>query len=100
MAHPRRADRAAPALLSALALAACGGGEDVARGYLVDDGTTVRLCEALAESYPPQCAVSSLTVEGDLPGGIRWTEAQGVRWTDEQVELRGKVEGDVVRVGP
>lgn len=99
MAHPRRAHRAAPALLSALALAACGGGEDVARGYLVDDGTAVWLCEALAESYPPQCAVSSLRVEGDLPD-VPWTEAQGVRWTDEQVELRGEVEGDVIRVTP
>jgi hypothetical protein len=98
MAHPRRAHRGAPALLSALALAACGGGEDSARGYLYDDGTGIRLCEALAESYPPQCGVSSLRVEGELPD-VEWTEAQGVRWTDEQVELSGEIENGLIRVG-
>ena len=97
MADPRRAQRAFAALLSAAALAGCGGGGEERRGFLVDTGAELRLCEALAESYPPQCGGESLLVEGEPPDG-EWSEAQGVRWTDEQVTLRGEVEDGVLRL--
>ena len=98
MADSRRGHRGAAALLSALALAGCGGGDGERTGYLVESGGEVRLCDALAESYPPQCAGESLRVEGELPQA-EWSEAQGVRWTDRQVVLRGEIEDDVLRVG-
>lgn len=98
MAHLRRAHRGAAALLSVVALAGCGGGAEERPGFLVDSGGEVRLCDALAESYPPQCGGDSLRVEGELPQ-VRWSEAQGVRWTDEQVLLRGEVEDGVIRLG-
>jgi hypothetical protein len=87
----------ASALAAVVALASCGGADEH-RGYLVDSGGVVRLCDALAESYPPQCGGDSLPVEGRLTG-IAWSEAQGVRWTDEQVVLRGEVEDGVLRLG-
>jgi hypothetical protein len=101
MADPRRGHRGAAALLSALALALAGcggGGVEERRGFLVDAGDAVRLCDALAESYPPQCAGESLLVEGDLPK-VDWSETEGVRWTDGQVTLRGKVSDGILRVG-
>jgi len=97
MADSRRAHRGAAALLSALALAGCGGDEE-RRGFLVDSGDDVRLCDALAESFPPQCGGESLRVEGELPD-VRWSEAQGVRWTDQQIVLRGEIDDGVIRVG-
>ena len=78
-------------------LAACGGGVEERSGFLVDTGGAVRLCDALAESYPPQCGGDSVLVEGELPA-VEWSEAQGVRWTDAQVTLRGDVEDGVLRV--
>ncbi|MEX2211191.1 MAG: hypothetical protein WD689_05450 [Gaiellaceae bacterium] len=83
--------------LSALALAGCGGGPGDHTGYLVDTGREVRLCDALAESYPPQCGGESFRVEGEL-GAVDWSEAQGVRWTDRPVLLRGEIEDGALRL--
>lgn len=50
-------------------------------GSLLADDDRVRLCSALAESFPPQCAGSSLVVEGlkleevdglETAGGVSW----------------------------
>jgi hypothetical protein len=98
MADSRRGHRGAAALLSLVALAGCGGGSEERRGFLVDTGDDVRLCDALAESFPPQCGGESFRVEGELPD-VRWSEAQGVRWTDEQIVLRGEIDDGVIRVG-
>jgi hypothetical protein len=114
--------RAAPAVLIALALAGCGGGDDepsaagvlsveqalevesdepvAVRGSLVVDAAgEMRLCSALAESYPPQCGGASLAVEGlpahELPPLER---AQGVAWSDEPVLLHGFVVEEALRV--
>lgn len=91
--------RALTLVALAALLAGCGGGESVERGYLVDAGEGVRLCEALAESFPPQCGGRSLRVEGPLPD-VAWSEAEGVRWTDGQVELRGEVEDGTLVLSP
>lgn len=71
------------------------------RGYLlVDPGDRVRLCAALAESYPPQCGVAWLVVEGLPPHELPPLErAQGVGWTERPVTLGGTVEGETLRVG-
>ena len=74
------------------ALASDATGTIAVQGFLVDNGTTARLCEALAESYPPQCGGDSIPVAGyeemiDVP----LASAQGVTWTDEYVTLFGEI---------
>lgn len=69
------------------------------RGYIVAAGGGIRLCDALAESYPPQCGVASLVVEGvaldELPA---LTSAVGVTWSEREVELLGRVADGVLLV--
>ena len=69
------------------------------RGYVVAAGSEIRLCDALAESYPQQCGVASLVVEGvpldELPG---LTSAEGVTWSEREVELLGRVADGVLLV--
>jgi hypothetical protein len=69
------------------------------RGYIVAGEGTIRLCDALAESFPPQCGVASLLVEGvvldDLPG---LTTAGGVTWSEREVKLLGRVEDGMLVV--
>ena len=61
-------------------------------GNLLAQGGDVRLCSALAESFPPQCGGTSLVVEGlkleEVDGLI--TEGD-VAWTDRPIELLGVV---------
>ena len=59
----------------------------------------VRLCSALAESFPPQCGGASLRVEGlDLSTVEGLTSANGVTWSEDQVQLLGRVENGVLTV--
>ncbi len=68
------------------------------RGYLVSArNQPIRLCEALAESFPPQCGEPSLTVyELDLEKveGMRYED--GVSWTEGPIELIGPVRKGVL----
>ena len=99
--------------LAVVALSGCGGDEDLSagapspsggltvqeaidseldgpllvRGYLIERSGELRLCEAILESYPPQCGKPSLKVEG---GELAPSE--------EPASLLGEVEGDVLRV--
>ena len=64
------------------------------QGFYVDDGSGARLCEALAESFPPQCGEASIALgDGALdvidPDEIQ--EAQGVAWTDYPVTIIGEI---------
>ena len=69
------------------------------RGSLVATAEETRLCSALAESYPPQCAGPSLRVEGlDLAEVEGLLAANGVRWTDGEVSLLGAVDDGVLTV--
>jgi len=58
-------------------------------GYLIEEGGTLKLCESLAESEPPQCGEPSLMVKGgtlpDRPRG-------------ELVDLRGIVQAGAIDV--
>ena len=68
------------------------------RGSLVARGDEVRLCSALAESYPPQCGEPSLVVRGlDLDGVPRLQRSDDgrVRWA-ERASVLGHVEGGVL----
>lgn len=87
-------------------LAACAGSEETVRGYVVaPEGAPVRLCQALAESYPPQCGGSSIVVEGldlaSVPGLVSTDDPALARvsWSEREVELTGVVADGVLRVG-
>jgi len=53
-----------PGISIADALASGLDGPLLVNGFLVVQGDAVRLCEALAESFPPQCGGDSLRVGG------------------------------------
>ena len=64
----------------------------VAGALFVDADGTVQLCEAIAESFPPQCGGQRITVQGlDLATVPDLQAANGVRWA-ESVVLFGSVE--------
>ena len=67
-------------------------------GFLIDDGTSTRLCEAAQESYPPQCGEQSLLVEGVTVAERDGAQQEGdVAWVD-QASLTGEVEDGTLRV--
>ena len=77
-------------------------GEVTVRGALFVERDAARLCEAVMESYPPQCGGRALTVQGlDLASlDLEEPNEPGfapVRWSHRQVTLTGRVEGDVLR---
>jgi hypothetical protein len=73
------------------ALAHVGGQPVLVNGALfIDPKGTVRLCEAIAESFPPQCAGARLEVEGLDPAGQQLQEANDVRWA-ESTQLLGRI---------
>lgn len=68
-------------------------------GNLLAEGDEIRLCDALAESFPPQCGGPQLHVEGlkleEVDGLVR----EGVvAWTDRPIQLLGSVEGETLVV--
>lgn len=65
----------------------------VALAYVVvAPGGDARLCEALAESSPPQCGGASIAVTGLPPEMVDGFSARGgVRWSDAPVQLIGTV---------
>jgi len=64
----------------------------VAGALFVDPDGTVQLCDAIAESFPPQCGGARVAVEGlDLSTVPDLQEANGVRWA-EGITLFGSVE--------
>ena len=70
-----------------------GGGEPllVNGSLLVEPDGRVLLCDALAESFPPQCGGARLEVRGlDLDSLPDLQEGNGVRWA-EQAQLLGTV---------
>lgn len=68
------------------------GDNVIVAAFIVDDGDGMRLCEALAESFPPQCGGRSITVRNPAAVDVPFTEEQGTRWTDQTVWLVGWVE--------
>lgn len=72
------------------------------QGFIVDDGTTARFCEALAESFPPQCGGATIEVTGYEttidPDDL--TTDQGVTWTDFSVVLFGDLVDGTLIVDP
>jgi len=64
----------------------------VTGALFVDADATVRLCDAIAESFPPQCGGDRIVVEGlDLDSIDDIHEENDVRWA-ESITLFGSVE--------
>jgi len=64
------------------------------QGFYLDDGAGARLCEALAESLPPQCGGASIALgDGalDVIDPDETQESQGVTWTDNAVTIVGEI---------
>jgi predicted secreted protein len=79
-------------------LATSPAGQIVVRGSLFDDGTGLRLCEALAESFPPQCPGDSVLISDPSVIEADFTVEAGVRWTDRVVVLYGELIDGELRV--
>ena len=70
-------------------------------GYLVITGDGARFCEALAESFPPQCGGASLSVDEPDPSALQNLTTEGdVSWTDQPVQMLGTIDGDTFHVQP
>lgn len=61
-------------------------------GYVVRSPDAAHLCEALAESYPPQCGGASLAlVNTDATDGLPLVEDGDTQWSPDLVILIGTV---------
>jgi hypothetical protein len=90
---------AGPALSIDDALAADSDAPLLVAGNLLALGDDVRLCSALAESFPPQCGGASLRVDGVDLAEVDGLITEGdVSWTDRPVELLGVVEDETLTV--
>ncbi len=68
-------------------------------GLLHIENGQVRLCEALAESFPPQCGGRFLVVKGlDLLKMDGLTREGSVTWSEQSVQILGTVEGEQLTV--
>jgi hypothetical protein len=68
-------------------------------GWVYARGGEIRFCDAVAESYPPQCPGVSLLVEGlklEEVDGLQ--RASGVAWS-ERTQLLGVVQDGKLTVG-
>ena len=81
------------------ALGLSGGTPVVVRGFFAHEPNSIlpRMCSALAESYPPRCAMPSVPVsnlseqaEKELP--LTRDPETGARWSQDEVELSGRIE--------
>ena len=68
-------------------------------GHVHVQNDQVRLCEVLAESFPPQCAGRFLMVEGlDLTTIDALMSEGSVTWSEQPVQVLGTVEGEILTV--
>jgi hypothetical protein len=74
------------------ALATDATGVLALQGFLVDDGQQARLCETLAESFPPQCGAASVALDSiDQIDPDELSTEGNVTWTDNPVTVLGEL---------
>ncbi len=88
-------------LTVAEALATEATGILAVQGFYLDDGTGPRLCETLAESFPPQCGGASLLL-GDLTGiDLGLLQSSGsTTWSDQPVVILGELDDGTLNPTP
>jgi hypothetical protein len=52
-----------------------------------------RLCEALAESFPPQCGGAEIVIANPEMLVVDLEQEQSIRWTNDRVQLVGTYDG-------
>ncbi len=62
-------------------------------GFVVIDDGGSRLCETLAESFPPQCGGAAVAIANPDTLALNLEQEQSVRWTSERVQLPGTYDG-------
>lgn len=80
-------------------MASIDGGFEVEGYVVIDSEGTIRLCTALAESFPPQCGGTSVEATGTVPADLL-TSDQGVSWSEEPVVLEGTWDGSIFAITP
>lgn len=65
--------------------------------FVGTDGSVV-LASLMAESMPPQAGGAQLTVVGLDVNAYQFSESQSLRWTDQQVQVLGIIDGDILSV--
>ena len=63
------------------------------RGYVIDDGAFVQLCEGIQDTKPARCAGSVLLVRNLDIARVNTNRSGKVRWTPEPVVLGGRIDG-------
>lgn len=84
-----------------VAAAAAASGRVMVTGFLVDVAGESRLCEALAESFPPQCGGANITLTSldQIDPDELKTEGD-VTWTDFPVTVFGEMVDGTLVVDP
>lgn len=60
-------------------------------GAFFVEGGVARLCEALMESFPPQCGGAATTLIGFDPALVQLEAAESIRWSDDFWIVYGRV---------
>ena len=88
-----------PGISISEALATNITGPLLVNGILHVQNSQTRLCEMLAESFPPQCAGRFLVVDGlNLKTLDGLTTEGSISWSDQPVQILGTVEGEVLTI--
>jgi hypothetical protein len=83
------------------ALAGDATGVIAVKGFLFIDETGARLCDLLAESFPPQCGGETLPISNfEEVLGTPLQSSQGISWTDIHVSFLGEIVDGVLVVDP
>ena len=68
-------------------------------GFLfVEEDGTVTMASLMAESLPPIPGGDQLVVKGLDLAGYQFSESQGLRWTDDPVQVLGVLNGNTLTV--
>lgn len=67
-------------------------------GYVVLDAGGDRLCEVLAESFPPQCGGASVLIANADDLTVALEQEQSTSWTNERVQLDGTYDGETFTI--
>jgi hypothetical protein len=63
------------------------------RGYVVDDGAFVQLCEGLQKTHPPRCGGAVALLRNLDLARLHLERSGRVRYTPEPVVLGGRIDG-------